>query len=666
VPELSQLQRDDEEVKSIIEIGLRLEGLARNCSTHAAGVVISPDALVNHAPLMRLTDGELVTQYDMIDLEAVGLLKFDFLGLRNLTIIDRTCRAVEVRGGPALTLRDIPLDDATTFAAICAGRTAGIFQLESTGMTSLIRRVCPNRFEDLIALLALYRPGPLDSGMTEEYVQRRTKQAEVRYPHERLIPILKETYGLPIYQDQQMLVAQEMAGFTLGEADILRKAMGKKDKKIMAGLRARFLEGCARSGVSKQAAAELFDDMEKFSRYGFTKSHTTAYAFITYWTAFLKANYPTPFMASLLSSIQSDTGKVAEYIAECRAMEIEVLPPDINESARDFAAVSESTIRFGLSAIKHVSEAAAAAILAARGKKPYTSLFDLCRRTARGGVDRESLEALIKAGAFESLGAPRRGLLLRLSDAMELMQLARHQEISGQRSFFDDAAIRIADPPVPQEEFTQRELLTFERELLGLYVSAHPLEEHADTLREHCTPFGKLTGLPRGTRVTIGGRIKEVRRVVTRKGDVMAFITIEDGEKEIEVTAFSEVLQRSEQLLQEDSLVALSIQVDERRGAPNYVVLQVEHIESAEGCNMEATAIILHEEDTCATSLLRLRTLVRSNPGPTSLTLRVQINGHAIHVRAGEAFRVALTAAFAAAVRDLFGDGRLLVQRHNP
>jgi DNA polymerase-3 subunit alpha len=642
---------------------VRLEGLARNCSTHAAGVVISPDALVNHAPLMRLTDGELVTQYDMIDCEAVGLLKFDFLGLRNLTIIDRTRRAVHEAGGPALSLRDIPLDDKPTFAAICAGRTAGIFQLESSGMTALIRRVCPNRFEDLIALLALYRPGPLDSGMTEEYVQRRTKRAEVRYPHDSLIPILKETYGLPIYQDQQMLIAQRMAGFTLGEADILRKAMGKKDKKIMDGLRASFLDGCARSGVSKDAAAHLFEDMEKFSRYGFTKSHTTAYAFVTYWTAYLKANHPTPFMASLLTSVQSDSAKVAEYIAECRMMGISVLPPDINESARDFAAVAERTIRFGLSAIKHVSEVAAEAILAARGDAPYGSLFDLCRRTAEGGVDRESLEALIKAGAFDSLSDPRRGLLLRLSDAMELMQLARHQVLSGQRSFFDDASVQIADPPVPQDEFTKKEMLGFEKELLGLFVSAHPLDEYEEILKEHCTPLAELATLPRGARVIVGGIIQEVRHVVTRKGDPMAFVTLDDRSCTVEFTIFPEVVERSRDLLQEDEVVALSIVIEERRGEPNYVVQQVERLASAAGCATEATGIILEPPDTLPQPLLALWRLITAHPGPTPLTLRVRTNGHAIHVRAGERFRVAHTTEFAAGVRDLLGEGRLLIQR---
>ncbi|UCF10223.1 MAG: DNA polymerase III subunit alpha [Candidatus Bipolaricaulota bacterium] len=663
VPELRTLHQNDAEIRRVVDIGLRLEGLARNCSTHAAGVVISPDALVRHAPLMRLTDGELVTQFDMIDLETVGLLKFDFLGLRNLTLIDETCRAVERDGGPALAPREIPLDDTATFASICAGRTAGIFQLESTGMTALIRRVCPNRFEDLIALLALYRPGPLDSGMTEEYVQRRTEQAEVRYPHQSLVPILKETYGLPIYQDQQMLIAQRMAGFTLGEADILRKAMGKKDKKIMEGLRARFLEGCTRSGVQKDAASQLFEDMEKFSRYGFTKSHTTAYAFITYWTAYLKANHPTQFMASLLSSVQSDTDKVAEYIAECRAMAISVLPPDINESARDFAAVLEGTVRFGLAAVKHTSETAVEAVLAARAERPYESLFDLCRRTARGGVDRESLEALIKAGAFDSLGLPRRGLLLRLSDAMELMQLARHQELSGQRSFFDDAAVRIADPPVPAERFGKRERLAFEKELLGLYVSSHPLDDYKDTLSEHCTPLGELATLPRGHRTTIGGRIKAVRQVITRKGDAMAFVTLEDRESEAEVTVFSEVAERSAPLLKEDELVALVILVDERRGEPNYVVQQALPLGSANAGTLEASGIILEPEDTRPGPLLALRRLIVAHPGATPLTLRVRCNGHAIHIQAGDRFRVTHTTEFAEGIRELLGDGRLIVQR---
>ena len=662
VPELAELHRHDDEVRRIVDTGLRLEGLVRNCSTHAAGVVISPEAMVRHAPLMRLTDGELVTQFDMVDLEAVGLLKFDFLGLRNLTVIDETCRAIGRNGDDPPSMADIALDDPKTYELIRAGRTAGVFQLEGAGMTSLIRRVKPNRFEDLIALLALYRPGPLDSGMTEEYVRRRTGEAEVRYPHDSLRSILEETYGLPIYQDQQMLVAQRLGGFTLAEADTLRKAMGKKDKAIMGSLRERFLKGCAKTGLSASAAAQLFEDMEKFSRYGFTKSHTTAYAFVSYWTAYLKANHPTRFMASLLSSIQGDTDKTAEYIRESASMGIDVLPPDVNESEHDFAAVADDTIRFGLGAVKHVSSQSARAILDARSERPFVSLFDLCRRAAGDGVDRESLEALIKAGAFDSLGLPRRGLLLSLSDAMEIMQRTRQQQLSGQCSFFDDATVQVPDPTVLDEEFPPDELLSFEKELLGLYVTAHPLDAFREQLDGSCTPLSKLAGLPTRSQVVIGGLVKAVRWVMTKKGDPMAFVTIEDGKTEIEATIFAEVLRNSGDLIVDDACVAMVISVEKRNGAPNYLVQRVLPLGDVGVCEQQALRLVLHRDDVQPERLRRLRAVICDHPGPTPLTLSVQDNGHTIDVDVGKMFYVSGTQQFLASIRDLLGDGRVQIQ----
>ncbi|MCK5248122.1 DNA polymerase III subunit alpha, partial [Candidatus Bipolaricaulota bacterium] len=460
VAELRALRESDPEIQQLIEIGLRLEGLTRNASTHAAGVVIAPDSLSAHVPLLRLGEGEFVTQFDMGDVEAVGLLKFDFLGLRNLTLIDETRETLSKYAGVEICTESIPLDDAGTFEMLCAGKTAGIFQLESSGMTNLIRRVQPNRFEDLIALLALYRPGPLESGMTNEYVERRNGNRPISYPHPSLKDVLEDTYGLPIYQDQIMLMARALSGFTLAEADILRKAMGKKDKALMASLRTKFITGCLEQSVSKQVAEKTFDEMEKFSRYGFNKSHTTAYAFISYWTAYLKANYPTHFMASLLTSVYGDLDKVADYVDECKEMAIEILPPDINESQREFTPLEGGEIRFGLGAVKHVGEGAVEAILNAR-EKSFGSFFDLCRKVKEEGLDRETLEALIKTGAFDQLGATRRGLLRHLGEGLGLMQNARHESLTGQTSFFGNEQTILPDPRITEEEFDQRDLLSF-------------------------------------------------------------------------------------------------------------------------------------------------------------------------------------------------------------
>ncbi|MEW5826196.1 MAG: DNA polymerase III subunit alpha, partial [Candidatus Bipolaricaulota bacterium] len=529
VTELRELVEGDPKIRRVFEIGLRLEDLTRNISKHAAGVVIAPDVLSRHAPVLRAAENEFLTQFDMNDIEAIGLLKIDFLGLRNLTLITDTLASVRAETGEQIDLEALPLDDEMTFELLRSGGTGGIFQLEGSGMTSLIRRVQPNRFEDLIALLALYRPGPLESGMADEYVERRHGRKAAAYAHPSLEDVLGETFGLPIYQDQLMLMAQKLAGFTLAQADTLRKAMGKKNRDIMASLRAQFIDGCAARGLAVALAESTFDDMEKFSRYGFNKSHATAYAFISYWTAYLKAHFPAHFMASLLSSIQAETEKIAEYVASCRAMGIEVLPPRINESRRDFARCDDRVIRFGLAAVKFVGSGAVDAILEARAAGPFTSVFDLCRRVS-DGLDRESLEALVKAGALDSMGATRRGLLRHLPEAMEGMQRARHERLTGQCSMFDALDGVCADPVISEEEFPQEDLLRFEKELLGLYVSADPLDAFRELLNEYCTPLARLAELTEGATATAGGYVKRIRRVMDRRGEPMAFVTLEDGE----------------------------------------------------------------------------------------------------------------------------------------
>ena len=574
VAELRALRESDPEIQQLIEIGLRLEGLTRNASTHAAGVVIAPDSLSAHVPLLRLGEGEFVTQFDMVDVEAVGLLKFDFLGLRNLTLIDETREALSKYAGVEICVESIPLGDAGTFEMLCKGKTAGIFQLESSGMTNLIRRVQPNRFEDLIALLALYRPGPLESGMTDEYVERRNGDRPISYPHPSLKDVLGDTYGLPIYQDQIMLMARALSGFTLAEADILRKAMGKKDKALMASLRTKFIDGCLEQGVSKQVAEQTFGDMEKFSRYGFNKSHTTAYAFISYWTAYLKANYPTHFMASLLTSVHGDLDKVADYVDECREMDIEILPPDINESQREFTPLEEAKIRFGLGAVKHVGGGAVEAILNAR-EESFDSFFDLCRRVKDEGLDRETLEALIKTGAFDQLGATRRGLLRHLGEGLGLMQNARRESLTGQTSFFGNEQTILPDPRITEEEFDQRDLLSFEKELLGLYLTAHPLDDYADDLQLYCLPLRQAGGLAPEQQALVGGRIKSLKRIDTKRGNQMAFVVLEDGDGEAEITFFPKVLDVASVLIYEDALVGLTVMAGRRNGDINLIAEEV-------------------------------------------------------------------------------------------
>ena len=641
VADLHTLYRDDPDIRRLVDIAQRLEGLTRNASTHAAGVVIAPDALSEHVPLLRLGEGEYVTQFDMIDVEAVGLLKFDFLGLRNLTLIDETRATLREHAGLDLCVEAIPLDDEPTFAMIREGKTAGIFQLESSGMTNLIRRVQPDRFEDLIALLALYRPGPLESGMTDEYVERRQGRKAVSYPHPGLAEILEDTYGLPIYQDQVMLMAQALAGFTLAEADILRKAMGKKNREIMESLRSKFIDGCLRNNVSQQLAESTFADMEKFARYGFGKSHTTAYAFVSYWTAYLKANYPPHFMAALLTSVQGDTDKVAEYIGRCREMGIDVLPPDVNASGPGFTPVDDKTIRFGLAAIKHVGSGAVSAIVNARTRGRFASFFDLCRRVDEDGLDREALEALVKAGAFDGLGASRRGLLRHLSEGIEMMHRGRHERLTGQQSIFAGLAEAVADPVVDEPEFERADLLSFERELLGLYITAHPLDDHREALDFYCLSARDAKALEKGATALVGGRVQKIRRIDTKRGDPMAFLTLEDGADDVEITVFPRVLEASGDLLREDSLVGIAVTADTRNGEVGLVADEILSLHEVSKRMSLSLLLTIDTEAVDEDRLARLQSELTQHAGAAPVSLRLVDPLGSVVVRAHERFSVA-------------------------
>ncbi len=657
VVDLRTLVEENPDVRRIVEIGLRLEDLLRNISTHAAGVVIAPDALANHVPLLRVSEGEYVTQFDMTDIEAIGLLKIDFLGLRNLTMIQDTLRSIEARTGERLDLEALPLDDEATYALLRAGRTNGVFQLEGSGMTGLIRRVQPDRFADLIALVALYRPGPLESGTTDEYVERRHGRRAVQYTHPSIRGILEDTFGLPIYQEQLMLMVQKLAGFSLGEADILRKAMGKKKKELMASLREKYVRGCLANGLTKDLAAATFDDMEKFARYGFGKSHSTAYAVITYWTAYLKAHHPTCFMAGLLTSVQGDTDKVAEYVGECRELGIGVLPPDINESESEFVPVRDGAIRFGLGAIKYVGQSAVDAILAARASGPFTSFFDLCRRVDADGLDREALEALVRVGAFDRFEASRRGLLRHLSEGLELAQVKRRERQTGQRSMFDDGDGCVADPVVREEEFARSDLLSFEKELLGLYITAHPLDEYAEILATYCQPLRRLVDLAEGQQALVGGRVKSLRRIDTRRGGQMAFVVLEDGSSQIEATVFPRTLEPAAALLCEDALVAARVEAGMRNGEQNFVLDEVFPLAEAPRRSAVRMALVLDSASLCSMMLDQVVCVLRGHPGPTPVRVCLSdLAGESmIVVSAGESFSVAPSDALRVSLGALAG-----------
>jgi len=477
--------------------------------------------------------------------------------------------------------------------------------------------------------------------MTDEYVERRSGKKEVSYPHPALEEVLSDTFGLPIYQDQVMLMAQRLASFTLAEADVLRKAMGKKDEKIMRGLREKFITGCLKNGLSQRLAEATFNDMEKFSRYGFNKAHATAYAFVSYWTAYLKANYPTHFMASLLSSVSSDTDKIAEYIRECREMKIEVLPPDINESRSEFTPVGEGKIRFGLGAIKHVGEGAIRAIVSAREKGRFTSFFDMCRRVEGETIDREALEALIKAGAFDRLGASRRGLLRHLAEGVELMQVAQRERATGQRSFFEEAGEAVPDPAVTEPEFDRNDLLALEKEFLGLYVSGHPLDEHRQTLSLHTTPADQAKNLPKGARATIGGWVKSLRRINTKRGDQMAFVTIDDGTAEVEFTVFPRILTAAEDLLREDALIGVEVSSSERNGGVNLIAEDVFPLSEITARGGVSLTMVLDPEKIDEATLKRIQGALAASPGDVPVRFKLVGDARSIAISVDDRYAIA-------------------------
>ncbi|MCI2430562.1 DNA polymerase III subunit alpha [Candidatus Acetothermia bacterium] len=623
VPELRQRYEREPHVRQLLETARKLEGLARNAATHAAGVVITPGEVTEFAPLLRISDGSVRTQYNMKDLETIGLLKIDFLGLRNLTAIADTLKLIHRHTGKELDLSQIPLDDPEVYSILQQGRTSGVFQLESSGVTALLHRLEPTEFNDLIAILALYRPGPLESGMANDYIERKHQRQQVVYPHPELEEVLRETYGLPIYQDQLLLMARRLAGFSLAEADILRMAVGKKKKDVMEKMRARFVAGCVENQISKEKAEELFADIEKFARYGFVKAHSTAYALISYWTAYLKAKYPVLYLAALLTSVSGNNDKIAEYIQECREWGISVLPPEINESEADFTPLpSAQQIRFGLSAIKNVGQGTVEAILQARrAEGPFKSFLDFCRRVESDKLNREILESLIKCGALARLGT-RKFLLDQTEKGLALATQAQQERKSRQRSFFGSPEAFVSEPPANgHDEFPLSELLRFEKELLGLFVSGHPFEPYEGRLAllRSCA-LQQLKEIPEGQELHVGGRIEAVRIINTQTGKRMAFVKIEDLSGQAEITLFPEAFERAKKFLREEEIIWVRGRLEQRSERSNGAkVIGEEVLLLAEAERAVELHLRLEIEQIEASLLQRLKEILASSPGMSSV-----------------------------------------------
>jgi len=617
-------------VAELIETAKVLEGLTRHASTHAAGVVISSEPLTEHVPLYKGAKGEITTQYAMTAIEKIGLLKMDFLGLRTLSVIANSVKLIAQSRRVTVDVDTIPHDDPAAFHLLGEAKTFGVFQLESSGMRDLLRQLRPGRIEDVVALVAMYRPGPMEQ--IPKFIERKHGRTKVEYEHPLMEAILKETYGIMVYQEQVMRIASDLAGFTMGEADILRRAMGKKSPELMAEQRKKFVDGALARGVSEKKADKIFSLMEQFAGYGFNKSHAAAYAIIAYQTAYLKANYPVEFMAALLTSETSDTDKIVKYIEECRAMGIEVLPPDVNESSSDFTVVGDK-IRFGLVAVKNVGETAIHSILAARtGEGRFRDLFDFCERVDLRLVNKRVVEALTKCGAFDSLGARRAQLMAVLDKAMEAAASTQRDRARGQGSLLDvlspTGTAHRPSPAMPDlPEWDRLQLLATEKETLGFYITGHPLAEYRGLLAKYATtPAEELSTLQDKATVRVGAIVTAVKEISTKSGDRMAFVTLEDLTGSIEAVVFPDVYRSSMLHLAKDSAVLVKGQVDlAEDGAAKLLVSEVRPLALSGNGGTPLVEVTLGGDAATSEALRRLEGILRAHPGNAALRLHLDL-----------------------------------------
>jgi DNA polymerase-3 subunit alpha len=651
--ELKQAYDSDPIAKEIVDLAQPLEGLTRQDGIHAAAVVIGAEPLMNLVPLQQKgADQEVVTQFSGTVIESIGLLKIDFLGLRNLDVIDKACQLAGVGD-----IGSIPLDDRKTYEMLARGEAIGVFQFEGSGMREALRQVKPTNFEDLIALVALYRPGPMR--YIPDYARRKNRQEQVTYPDARLKAITASTYGICIYQEQYMEIAKQIAGFSPAEADDLRKAIGKKIHSLMASLKTKFLEGCAASGTAAGVAQQLWADMEQAQDYSFNKSHAACYALISYRTAWLRANHPREYMAALISSVMNTKDKVPFYVAACDELEIEVLPPDVNESQVDFAVV-EGKIRFGLNAVKNVGEATCRAIVAAREEGGrFVSIWDFTERVDPSVANKRALESLVSSGALDSTGASRKGMLHVLEDALSYGQRQQQDRLLGQASIFD-----LGDAPatssrhhasVPESEFEKAELLRLEKESLGLYVSEHPLSAIRDQLRRRtdCT-LVELERRREGETVLAGGLVAGVRTTTTKKGEPMAFVQLEDVTGSVEVVVFNSTYAAARGLLVEDAVLVVKGRVDHKQqGETKLVALEVAAFEAAP--ERREVRLKVDARSAPAGVIRELAGVVRDFPGeaPVYVDLVTSLGSKLLEL--GPEYRVDPQPDFFASVRHLLG-----------
>jgi DNA polymerase-3 subunit alpha len=689
--------------RQIVDVAQGLEGIVRNSSIHAAAVVIADRALTDIVPLQIADAGtdengekvfRTVTQFTMKPIEEIGLLKMDFLGLRNLDVIEDALDIIERSTGERPDMTTLPLDDAKTYEMMARGDSVGVFQFESEGMRETLKKVRPSELEHLIALNALYRPGPMENIPT--YTRGKHNPETVSYADDRLRPILESTHGVIVYQEQAMQISKSIAGFSGAKADDLRKAIGKKNRQAMAKLKPEFVEGCRASGTSESVTEWLWATNERSADYSFNKSHSACYALIAYRTAWLKANYPAEYMAALISSVMDTKDKVPFFVAQAEQMGIQILPPDVNLSDHEFVVVQRN-IRFGLDAVKGVGFAAVEAIKRARGDsdpsrptpiRPFSDLWDFCARVDGRAVNKKAIEALIKCGAFGSTGASRKGMLAVLEQAQGAGQKAQQDALIGQGSIFDlgadlddpghsgggDAAAAFATPShaaIPSEEFDRADLLAAEKEAIGLFISAHPLKEVGAALRARADcSLGELVTRRDGDWVTVGGMIIAAKRIRTKKGDPMMFATLDDLEDSVEVLVFGKALADSEAALATDSIVVVRGRIDHKdREKTCIVAQQIDRFEPTEeevrvATEQEAVAVRVPDalrlrlDATAlpATALVELKELLSGFPGECDVVIELSTSAGQRRLRLGPGFRVARSASLHAELDALLGE----------
>lgn len=662
-PRLRDLQEKDPAVGKLIDTALRLEGLTRHASVHAAGVVISPEPLMNMLPLYKSTKGdEVVTQYAMDDIEGMGLLKMDFLGLRTLTVLHNACQMIRDNHDVEVDIEQLPLDDPDTYQLLSDGRTMGVFQFEGRGLRDLLRKLQPQHFEDLVAVVALYRPGPLGSGMVDDFIDRRHGRREITYELPELEPILRPTYGVIIFQEQVMQIATTLAGYTLGGADLLRRAMGKKKAEIMDEQREHFVKGALENGYPEDKAGRIFDLIAYFAGYGFNRSHSVAYALIAYQTAYLKAHFPREFMAALISSDMDNTDKVMRYIGECRDLGATVLPPNINESLYGFT-VSGDNIHFGLGAVKGVGQNAVTSIVAERQENgAFQSFADFCERLDFRQANKKVVDSLIKSGAFDGFSTSRAEMSGNMARVIEWAQQQQEDKQHGQISLFGGASAPVATSMLALQslpEWHESDKLSYEKEALGFYISSHPLMA-VQTHLQRLTTGTSQTLADQPGEVTVGGIVTQQRTQLTKKGDRMAFLTLEDLYGSMEVIVFPDLYRQSMTWCESEEPLLIWGKV-ENDGDGRIIAQRILPLQSEDAWREFRRLILTVVPNLEHATLLQLRTLLEESPGESDVILTLPFHDGDVRLRANTRYNVTPSHQLLDALDTLLGRGNVRV-----